>query len=44
MKGKPKPTDLSDQQWAMLEPLIPAATFGGAAPSVNLPQVINAIF
>jgi putative transposase len=37
-------TDLSDGQWAILEPLIPAAKPGGRPREVDLREVINAIF
>lgn len=44
MKRKSYPTDLTDEQWAMLEPLIPAAKVGGHPRTVNMREVINAIF
>ena len=33
---KPYPTDISDRQWAILEPLIPASKPGGRFRSVNM--------
>ena len=36
-------TDLSDAQWAILEPLLPAAKPGGRPRVVDLREVINAI-
>jgi transposase len=37
-------TDLSDQQWELLEGLIPPAKSGGRPRSVNIREIINAIF
>ncbi len=37
------PTDLSDAQWKILEPLLPKARPGGRPRSVNLRRVIDAI-
>jgi putative transposase len=36
-------TDLTDEQWAILEPLIPPAKTGGRKRAVNMREVINAI-
>jgi putative transposase len=36
-------TDLSDDQWALLEPMVPAAKHGGRPRTVNMREVINAI-
>ncbi len=36
-------TDLTDEQWAILEPLIPPAKRGGRHRTVNLREVINTI-
>jgi putative transposase len=41
---KPYASDLSDQQWAILEPLIPPAKPGGRPRSVNMRQILNGIF
>ncbi len=38
------PTDMSDAQWELLLPLLPAAKAGGRPRSVDLRAVINAIF
>jgi len=38
------PSDLSDQEWAILEPLIPAAKPGGRPRTVDMREVLNAIF
>jgi putative transposase len=36
-------TDLTDEQWAILEPLIPSAKHGGRPRLVDMREVINAI-
>jgi putative transposase len=41
---KAYPTDLTDEQWAILEPLIPPAKKGGRPRRVNLRLVLNTIF
>ncbi len=38
------PSDLTDDQWAILEPLIPAAKPGGRPRTVNLREVLNTLF
>jgi putative transposase len=38
------PTDLTDAQWALLEPLIPPAKPGGRPRTVNVRLVLNTIF
>jgi putative transposase len=38
------PSDLSDREWALLEPLLPAAKPGGRPRSVDLRQVLNGLF
>jgi putative transposase len=37
-------SDLSDQEWAILEPLIPPAKRGGRPRSVDMRQILNGIF
>src|SRR5262249_53128035 len=37
------PSDVSDQQWAILEPLIPPAKPGGHPRTTDIREVINAI-
>lgn len=37
-------SDLTDQEWAILEPLIPAAKPGGRPRTVNMREVLNGIF
>lgn len=41
---KPYPTDLTDEQWALVEPLIPAAKHGGRPREVDMREVLNTIF
>ncbi len=38
------PSDLSDDQWAILEPLLPPAKTGGVPRTVNLREVLNTLF
>ena len=44
MRTKPYSTDLSDEQWAILEPLLPARLPDGRPREVSLREVLNAIF
>ncbi len=44
MKRKSYPTDLTDTEWDILEPLIPEAGAGGRPRSVDMREIINAIF
>lgn len=44
MNRKAYPTDLSDAEWLILEPLIPAAKRGGRKRSVDIREIVNAIF
>jgi putative transposase len=41
---KPYASDLSDREWAILEPLIPPAKTGGRHRSVEMRQILNGIF
>ena len=41
---KPYDTDLSDAEWAIIEPLIPGGKPGGRPRKTNIREVINAIF
>jgi len=43
MNRTPYPSDLTDEQWNRLEPLIPAAKPGGRPRRVNIREVLNAI-
>jgi putative transposase len=38
------PSDLSDAQWALIEPLIPPAKPGGRRRAVDVREVLNGIF
>lgn len=38
------PSDLSDREWSILEPLLPDAKLGGRPRSVNLRRILNGIF
>ncbi len=44
IQRKPYSTDVSNPQWAILEPLIPAPKTGGRRRTVNMREIINAIF
>ena len=41
---KAYPTDLTDAQWRILTPLIPASKHGGRSRKVNMREVVNTIF
>src|SRR5215211_1584206 len=43
-KHQSYPSDLSDKQWAEIEPLIPPAEPGGRDREVNMREVVNGIF
>ncbi len=38
------PSDLTDKQWSLLEPLIPPAKEGGRERSVDMREIVNGIF
>ena len=44
MNRQTYPTDLSDAQWTFLSPLIPPAKPGGRRRSVDIREIVNAIF
>jgi len=44
MERKPYPSDVTDEQWALLEPLIPPARPGGRRREVDIREVLNALF
>src|SRR5690349_17147524 len=44
MSRTPYPSDLTDPQWALLEPLIPPARPGGRPRKTDLRLVVNALF
>ena len=37
------PSDLTDQEWALIEPLIPPAMRGGGKRTVDMREVVNAL-
>lgn len=41
---KPYPSDLTDDEWAILEPLVPQARHGGRPRTSNMREILNAIF
>jgi putative transposase len=41
---KAYPSDLSDEQWAILQPLIPPAKHGGAPRTVDMREILNTLF
>lgn len=43
MERTPYPTDLTDEQWKLVEPMIPPAELGGRPREVDLREVINGI-
>jgi putative transposase len=43
MKRKAYPNDLTDEEWLILKPQIPAAKSGGRPRSVDMREVLNAI-
>ena len=38
------PSDLTDDEWALVAPMIPPARHGGRKRSVNVREVLNGIF
>ncbi len=38
------PSDLTNEEWALLEPMVPPARPGGRPRSTDMREVINAIF
>jgi putative transposase len=43
IRRKPYPTDLTDAQWDVLKPHLPAPNKRGAPHTVNLREIINAL-
>jgi putative transposase len=43
MERKPYPTDLTDEQWKLIEPFLPEAKPGGCPRKTNLREVVNAL-
>ena len=44
MARKSYSSDLSDEQWIVIRPLLPKSKDGGRPRSVNLREVLNSIF
>jgi putative transposase len=44
MERKPYPTDLTDEQWKLVEPFLPDAKPGGRPRKADLREVLNALF
>lgn len=43
MERHPYPSDLSDAQWALIEPLLPLARKGGAPRRIARREIVNAL-
>lgn len=43
-RGPRYPSDLTDAEWALIEPMIPPAKRGGRRREVNVREVLNAVF
>jgi putative transposase len=43
MERKPYPSSVTDEQWAILQPLLPAARPGGRPRKTDLRQIVNAL-
>ena len=43
-QGPAFPSDLTDNEWAIVAPMIPPARHGGRKRSVNVREVLNGIF
>jgi len=43
MERNPYPSDLTDEQWSLIQPHIPPEKPGGRPRSVNMREVINAV-
>lgn len=44
MRTNRYPTDVTDEQWAVIDPLLPKAKPGGRPRSVDLREVLNGVF
>jgi putative transposase len=44
MNSKPYPSDLTDEQWAILEPLLPKTKPGGRPRKYDMRRILNALF
>jgi transposase len=43
-RGLRYPSDLTDAEWALVEPMIPPAKHGGRRRAVNIREVLNGVF
>ena len=43
MKQRSYPTDLTDREWSIIEPLLPPPKTGGSKRTTDLREVVNAI-
>ena len=43
MERKPYPSDLTDAQWGLVEPMIPPGRWGGRTREVDMREVLNGI-
>jgi putative transposase len=43
MARKPYPSDLTDEQWKIIEPYIPPERWGGRTRSIDMREVLNGI-
>ena len=43
MRWRTYPSDMSDEEWGILEPLISPARLGGRPRTVNMREIVNAI-
>jgi putative transposase len=43
MRWRIYPSDMTDEEWAVVEPLIPPARQGGRPRSVDMREIVNAI-
>ena len=41
---KPYPTDLTDKEWAVIEPYVPEAKRGGRPAQYSKREILNGIF
>src|SRR5436853_7858273 len=44
MKRRPYPSDLTDEQWALLKPFLPRPSRRGRPRQTDLREVVNALF
>jgi len=44
MERNPYPTDLTEEQWKLVEPFLPDAKAGGRPRKTDLREVLNALF